>query len=109
MIGWWKNSKLKGNCRVYFNSTLTKAGWYQDGEYQEEYRISNSTGHKYKYWDMKDKYFLDLSKVKKQPIEPNDDSLGTSSPSDAQQPKQMNAAAGAPVQNIIHSINIQLR
>ena len=60
-IGYWKDNKLVGNCRKFRNNGSThEEGWYEKGVCTELFRKESE---EYKYWEMKDSYFLKLSKA----------------------------------------------
>ena len=61
-IGWWKDGKSIGNCRVFdIDGTLKEEGWYENGNLIGKFKKDNN---QYMYWEMKNDYFLNDSKPK---------------------------------------------
>lgn len=57
-IGWWKESRLHGNCRKYDSEGhLEEAGWYEHDVYKGPFRKGEAAAL-YKYWSMKEGYLL---------------------------------------------------
>jgi len=56
MIGWWNHDQFTGNGR-YFNpdSSIREEGWFEYGLRKENFRVHSK---EYRYWDMKQEYFL---------------------------------------------------
>ena len=56
-IGWWKNGWLYGNSRKFLrDGQVDQEGWFEDySTYKGGFKKITSD---YKYWDMRDQYFI---------------------------------------------------